>query len=158
MRRVDGDKRDGAPIELAKPLKFDKLAYFVPILDYRIATSDTSVAMPFVITISDDADRQFRSLSAREQSILRAAILAKLQIEPRKTTASIKRLRPNPLAEYELRAANLRALYNVEEEEVIILVVGKKVGNRLIVEGVEFHAHQNNPVEPPENGSSGDVE
>lgn len=33
----------------------------------------------------------------------------------------------------------LRVLYNVEEGEVVVLLVGRKIGNRLIVEGAELH-------------------
>ena len=108
--------------------------------------------MPFKITITEDADRQFRSLQVREQRILEAAIQSRLQHQPTTPTRAIKRLRPNPLAEFELRAGDLRALYNVEEDEVVILIVGRKVGNKLIVEGEEFHAHQDHPAEPPGNG------
>jgi hypothetical protein len=78
--------------------------------------------------------------------------------QPTTPTKAIKRLRPNPLAEFELRAADLRALYNVEGDEVVILVVGQKVGNKLIVEGEEFHGHQDHSVEPPGNGSGKDTE
>ena len=60
----------------------------------------------------------------------------------------MKRLRPNPLAEFELRVGNLRTLYNVEGAEVVLLIVGRKVGNKLIVKGEEFHGHQDNPAEP----------
>lgn len=108
--------------------------------------------MAFKITITADADRQYRSLAAREQRILEAAIQSRLEHEPTKPSKAIKRLRPNPFAEYELRAGDLRALYNVEGDEVVILVVGRKVGNKLIVEGEEFHGHQDNPTEPPGNG------
>jgi hypothetical protein len=63
--------------------------------------------------------------------------------------AEIERLlRPNPLADFELRVGDLRALYTVEGDEVVILLVGRKVGNKLIVEGEEFHGHQDHPVEP----------
>jgi hypothetical protein len=34
----------------------------------------------------------------------------------------------------------------------VILLVGRKVGNKLLVEGEEFHAHQDNPTEPSGNG------
>lgn len=108
--------------------------------------------MPFKITITEDADRQFRSLTAREQRILEAAILSRLQDQPTTLTRAIKRLRPNPLAELELRAGDLRALYNVEGDEVVILIVGRKAGNKLIVEGEEFHGHQDHPAESPGNG------
>src|SRR6266576_2102918 len=104
--------------------------------------------MPFKIAITEDADRQFRSLPVREQRILEAAILSRLEHQPTTPTKAVKRLRPNPFAEYELRAGDLRVLYNVEGEEVvIILVVGRKVGNKLIVAGEEFHGHQDNPPE-----------
>ncbi len=72
-------------------------------------------------------------------------------------TKAIKRLRPNPLAEFELRAGDLRVLYNVEEDEAVLLIVGRKVGNKLIVEGEEFHGHQNHPVESSGNGPEEDA-
>jgi hypothetical protein len=52
--------------------------------------------MPFKITITEDADRQLRSLPAREQRILEAAILTRLEHQPTTATKAIKRLRPNP--------------------------------------------------------------
>jgi len=114
--------------------------------------------MPFSITISEDAERQLRSLTAREQRILEAAVQARLEHQPTTPTKAIKRLRPNPFAEYELRAGEVRALNNVEENEVIILVVGRKVGNKLIVEGEEFHGHQDDLPEPTGDGSQADAE
>lgn len=114
--------------------------------------------MAFRITITEDADRQFRSLPVRDQRNLEAAIQSRLLHQPTTPTKAIKRLRPNALAEFELRVGDLRVLYNVEGEEVVILVVGQKIGNKLIVEGEEFHGHQDHPVEPPENGSGKDAE
>ena len=114
--------------------------------------------MPFKIAITEDADRQLQSLPVREQRILEAAIQSRLLHQPMTPTKAIKRLRPNPLAEFELRAGDLRVLYNVEEDEVVILIVGRKVGNKLIVEGEEFYGHQDHPAEPPGNGSQKDVE
>ena len=114
--------------------------------------------MAFQITITEDAVRQLRSLSAREQRILEAAIRSRLQDQPTTVTKAIRRLRPNPFAEYELRAGDMRVLYNVEGDEVVILIVGRKLGNALSVEGEEFHAHQDHPAEPPGNGSEGDTQ
>ena len=114
--------------------------------------------MPFKITITEDADRQFRSLPAREQRILEAAVLSRLEHQPTTPTKAIKRLRSNPLAEFELRAGELRALYNVEEREVVVLIVGRKVGSKLIVEGEEFHGHQDHPAEQPGSGPREDAE
>lgn len=114
--------------------------------------------MPFKITITEDAEKQLRSLPAREQRILEAAIQSRLEHEPTKPTKAVKRLRPNLFADFELRAGDLRALYNVDEGEVVILLVGRKDGNKLIVEGEEFHGHQDHPTEPPGNGPKENAE
>jgi mRNA-degrading endonuclease RelE of RelBE toxin-antitoxin system len=114
--------------------------------------------MPFHITITEEAERQLRWLAVREQRILEAAIQSRLQYQPTTATKAIKRLRPNPLAQYELRVGDLRGLYNVEGDEVVIVIVGRKVGHTLIVQGEEFHGHQDYPVEPPGNGSQEDAE
>ncbi len=111
--------------------------------------------MPFDITITADAERQLRSLTARQQRTVEEAILVKLVQKPTIVTRSVKRLRPNPLAQFELRAGDLRVLYNVEESAVVLLVVGQKVGNKLIVEGEEFHAHRDDPPQQPRSGSAG---
>ena len=112
--------------------------------------------MPFEIAITRDAERQLRALSVHDQRIVEAAILARLRDQPTAPTKAVKQLRPNPLAAYELRASDFRVLYNVEEEKVVILVVGQKVGNRLIVEGEEFHGHQDDSAESTAGGSSKD--
>lgn len=114
--------------------------------------------MPFEISITDDADRQFRSLTARERSTLASAISSRLQNDPTTPTKAIKKLRLNPFAEFELRVGSLRILYNVEEAEVVILLVGRKQGNALLVEGKEFHAHQSDPPDPLGNGSGKDAD
>ena len=114
--------------------------------------------MPFQITITADAESQMQALPVRDQRILRAAILTRLADQPTTPTRAIKRLRPNPLAEFELRVRDLRVLYNVEELTVVLLIVGRKVGNTLIVANEEFHGHQDDPDESLGDESSGDVE
>jgi hypothetical protein len=85
--------------------------------------------------------------------------MAKLLHEPTKATRAAKQLRPNPFAEFELRVGDLRVLYNVsvEANEVLLLLVGRKIGNALLVEGKEFHGHQDNPPQPPDSGPPGDA-
>jgi mRNA-degrading endonuclease RelE of RelBE toxin-antitoxin system len=116
--------------------------------------------MPYQITITEDADRQLHALPVRDQRRLQAAILARLRDQPTVPTKAIKRLRPNPLAEFELRVGALRVLYNVEEaqNEVVLLIIGKKVGNKLIVEEEEFHGHQDNSIKPSGNGPGKDAQ
>ncbi len=108
--------------------------------------------MAFRITITDEAEEQSNALSARERRTLEAAIVARLRDRPTTPTKAIKRLRPNPVAEFELRVGDLRVLYDVEDEEVILLIIGRKVGSTLVVDGEEFHEHQ---VDPPESAGGG---
>jgi mRNA-degrading endonuclease RelE of RelBE toxin-antitoxin system len=104
--------------------------------------------MAFQITITEVAEAQLQALSAREQRLLEAAIQARLIDQPTTVTKAVKKLRPNPFAAFELRVGDLRVLYNVVEPQVVVLLVGRKVGNKLIVEGVEFHGHQDHPIKP----------
>ena len=114
--------------------------------------------MPFQITITAEAESHLNALPVRDQRVLQAAISARLREQPTALSRAVKRLRPNALVEYELRVGDLRVLYNVEASEVVLLVIGRKVGNKLIVKGMEFHEHQDNPSKPAGNGPSGDVE
>ena len=114
--------------------------------------------MTFQITITADAESQWRALPARERQVLEAAIQARLLHQPTTPTKAIKRLRPNLLAEFELRVGDLRVPYNVEGAEVMLLVVGRKVGSRLILEGKESHGHEANPIDVAGAEPPGDVE
>lgn len=90
--------------------------------------------MAFEITITADAESQMRALRVYEQRVLEAA--TRLPDRPTTPTRAIKRLRPNPFAEYEFRAGDLRVLYSVE-------------GN-----GEEFHGHQDSSPESPGSASA----
>jgi len=112
--------------------------------------------MPFQIEMTEDAERQFRTFSAREQRILQVAIRSRLLHRPTTPTNAIKKLRPNPIAQFELRVGDLRVMYNVDGNEVIIVVFGQKLGNLLIVKGEEYHEHENDPPEPSGDGIDAD--
>ncbi len=105
--------------------------------------------MPFLVTMTEDAERQFLALAVRDQRILQGAIGSRLFHEPTKESRSIKRLRPNSIAEFELRIGDLRVMYAVDSanQEVIIGVVGEKRGNKLFVEGREYHDHKSDQPE-----------
>ena len=110
------------------------------------------------MTITEDGERQLRAFAARDQRILEVAIASRLEHQPTTLCKAIKRLRPNPLAEFELRVGDLRVLYNLEGEDVVIIVVGRKLGNKLIVEGEEFHVHKDDPAKPPGSRPEEDAE
>jgi mRNA-degrading endonuclease RelE of RelBE toxin-antitoxin system len=64
--------------------------------------------------------------------------------DPLAETKNMKSLRPNPVAERELRLfGKYRLLSSVDEKDyrVTILLVGEKRGNRFLVLGEEFSAH-----------------
>src|ERR1700719_4315 len=105
--------------------------------------------MAFDITITAEAESHWRPLPVRDQRLLRDAIRSRLTHRPMSVAKAVKRLRPNPLAELELRVGDLRVLYNVGGQEVVILAIGRTVGTKWIVKGEEFHAHQDNPPQSP---------
>ena len=68
-----------------------------------------------------------------------AAVETQLSREPMVETRNRKRLRPNPLAPWELRIGDFRVFYDVEQSGVVtVLAIGTKRGNRLRIEGVEI--------------------
>jgi mRNA-degrading endonuclease RelE of RelBE toxin-antitoxin system len=105
--------------------------------------------MAYRITITQEAKRQLLDLPAREQRIISDGVAARLCDQPLSLSRAIKALRPNPPADYERRLGDLRVLYKLDAEggEVVIVIIGRKVGNALIVEGEEFHGHESDPTE-----------
>ena len=97
--------------------------------------------MAYRIQFAESAEEHFAQLTARQQSIVLDALRVQLQHEPLRETRNRKRLRPNPLAPWELRVAALRVFYEVDAREadlVNALAIGIKRGNRLIVADKEI--------------------
>jgi mRNA-degrading endonuclease RelE of RelBE toxin-antitoxin system len=96
------------------------------------------------LVFSPDARRQLSKLRAFHQRRLVDAIRQQLvEEDPRAKTRNKFALDPAAeTADYELRVGDLRVLYRVEEVEaqprVIVAIIGRKHGNKLIVEGEEF--------------------
>jgi mRNA-degrading endonuclease RelE of RelBE toxin-antitoxin system len=101
------------------------------------------------VSITREAKAQLSLLTVREQRIVEHGIAARLADQPTLPSNAIKALRPNEFAGYEARLGDLRVLYNVNEEanEVVVVLVGRKVGSKLEVGGEEFHGHQDHPPE-----------
>jgi len=114
--------------------------------------------MAFQIVIEPGAAEQIQALTAKERKTISKAIATKLQDQPTMLTDAIKRLRPNPIAKYQLAVGKLRVLYNVEGDRVILLVVGRKARNKLIVDGKDYREHQDNSPEQTGNGTGSDAE
>jgi hypothetical protein len=64
-------------------------------------------------------------------------------------------MRPNPVAGWELRLGDYRILYDFDDQRrvVQVQVIGEKVGNRLIVQGEEYSAHESDRPERGEGES-----
>lgn len=72
----------------------------------------------------------------KQRSIV-PGIEAQLVHEPTRVTRHRKRLRPNDVAEWELRIGKFRVFYHVDVERLVVSVeaVGFKIGNLLFIHG-----------------------
>jgi mRNA-degrading endonuclease RelE of RelBE toxin-antitoxin system len=100
--------------------------------------------MRWTVTLKESVIEDLRWFGRKDGRILLDEAESRLSTDPLAETKSLKTLRPNPLAQRELRLfGKYRVLFNVDEEqqEVTIIVVGEKRGNALLVRGQEFSAH-----------------
>jgi mRNA-degrading endonuclease RelE of RelBE toxin-antitoxin system len=111
------------------------------------------VPEPYTILVTEGAEDDLRVLPAYARSFIFESFKIHLSHQPTQRSRRIKEMRPNPVAGWELRLGDYRALYDVDHEQriVTIQVVGEKVGNRLIVRGQEYKTHE---VDRPERGES----
>ncbi len=87
-----------------------------------------------------EAEDHFREFAAREQRIIIAAVAQKLAHEPTVRTRHRKPLRPNPVAQWQLRVGDARVYYDVSEQPervVFVRAVGVKERNRVRIGDVE---------------------
>ena len=94
----------------------------------------------YEIVFSPAATRQFGKLPASAKKLIRSRVSELLsRQDPTEETSNRFRLRrPSPHADFELRVEPWRIFYRVEEERVIVELIGRKHGNRLVIEGKEF--------------------
>ncbi len=94
----------------------------------------------FAIHFTPEAIEDLRSYSKRDRRWVMDEIESSLKYEPDRETRNNKRLRPNLLAEWELRVDRFRVFYDIDGEKraVKIEAVGHKRGNRLHLRGEEF--------------------
>ncbi|MEW5938652.1 MAG: addiction module toxin RelE [Chloroflexota bacterium] len=89
------------------------------------------------IEFGETAKRDLKWFKKYEQKIILDGIDDNLKYEPNVETQNRKQMRPNPVAEWELRIGKFRVLYNVEEtvKIVSIEVIGIKVGSDFVIRG-----------------------
>jgi mRNA-degrading endonuclease RelE of RelBE toxin-antitoxin system len=92
------------------------------------------------VLLAPDAVRQLKQLRASDRSRLKEAIRAALA-EDDATISNRNRFplrRPSERAGFELRVGELRVFFRVVGSEVRITMIGRKVGNQLIIDGKRF--------------------
>ena len=106
--------------------------------------------MEWRIALKDSVVEDLRWFGRKVGRAILADATARLKHNPLEASKTMKTLRSNRFAQRELRlSGKYRVLFNLVEEEslVTILLVGEKQGNRLIVQGEEFHEHESDSAE-----------
>lgn len=92
--------------------------------------------MSYRIWFTESARTDLDDFDAHNQRIIIAGIVTHLGADAEKETRRKKRLRQNPLAPWELRVAQFRVFYAIEEANTVkILAVGQKAHNDLFIRG-----------------------
>ncbi len=94
----------------------------------------------YEIEFTTEAIQDLESFRKFEHHKIIDGIEAQLKYEPAVETRNRKRLRPNDVAEWELRIGKFRVFYDVYDQVRIVKVegVGHKAGNRLFLHGEEY--------------------
>src|SRR4051812_5138370 len=92
------------------------------------------------IELSDTALIDMGSLKKNEQVLILDTLEVSLLHEPLSETRQRKPLRPNPLAQWELRIDRFRIFYDVDCEAGVVLIkaVGWEEHNVLFIRGKEY--------------------
>ena len=105
------------------------------------------LGLSYEIVYAPIALEHLRGLDARQRALVVDTVDQQLCHQPAVPTRNRKRLRPNPVAPWELRIGDLRVFYAVEagsrggpgdedaatDDRVFILGVGVKRGNRVLI-------------------------
>jgi len=104
-----------------------------------LGTTPINRAM-FQIDFTPDALEDLQLFRAYEQRQIIEAIETQLPYQPTQITRNRKQLRPNALAEWELRIDNIRVFYDVDTELSLVKIeaIGYKEGNTLFIHGEEY--------------------
>jgi mRNA-degrading endonuclease RelE of RelBE toxin-antitoxin system len=93
----------------------------------------------YEIRFASSAKRHLREFAVGDRAVIVSAVETQLSHDPLVQTRNRKRLRPNPIAPWELRVRRMRVFYEVDQPGLVtILAIGAKRGNRLYIEGEEI--------------------
>ena len=92
------------------------------------------------VVFAPAAIRQYKRLPAAARSLLKKEIHERLALEDteeeNRNRFRLRRLSRH--ADFELRIEPWRVFYRVQEERVIVELIGRKKGNALLIDGKEF--------------------
>ena len=92
--------------------------------------------MEFNVRFIRSAEKDLDYYSTYEQKLIVKAIIKYLQIESNIETKKRKRLRPNPIAPWELRIGMYRVFYEIKDNNMVrALAIGHKEHNDLFIRG-----------------------
>ena len=96
---------------------------------------------PYVIEYSPPSREHLAALSAGQRATVLDEVGVQLLHQPTVVTRNRKPLQPNPLARFELRIADLRVYYEVDEERRVVEIraVGIKDRDRVFIGGEEIY-------------------
>jgi mRNA-degrading endonuclease RelE of RelBE toxin-antitoxin system len=106
----------------------------------------------YAIEFTEQADEQFKHLTAREKSTLVDQLERQLVHQPSLETRNRKPMRPNPVAPWELRVGHLRVYYEVSHDParvVTVRAIGTKVGNKVRIGDEWWDLGQPQPEKRP---------
>ena len=91
----------------------------------------------FEIKLTEEAIDDLQWFDKRERSFIVGELETMVSPKPTTETRNRKRLRPNDLAEWEVRIGDFRVFYDVDQEQqsVKIGAVGYKKGGQLFIRG-----------------------
>jgi mRNA-degrading endonuclease RelE of RelBE toxin-antitoxin system len=94
----------------------------------------------YEIEYTPEARTDLDSFRKFEQKLILDEVDNQLQHEPNVETKNRKTLRPNEVAEWELRIGKFRVFYDVHEALKVVKIeaVGYKIGSRLFIHGQEY--------------------
>ena len=94
----------------------------------------------FEIKLTEEAIGDLQWFKKAERSHIVGELVALASLEPTTETRNRKRLRPNELAEWEIRIGDFRVFYDVDQDNKLIKIeaVGYKKGSQLLIRGKEY--------------------
>ncbi len=88
-----------------------------------------------MVEVGQSANNDLNFYKKYEQKIIVKCILTYLHFDANNETRKRKKLRPNPIAPWELRIGKYRIFYEINQKTAKVLAIGHKEHNELFIRG-----------------------